>query len=115
MYEGDKLLCSEEKSPEEKNINKIVLKMVRLWGLFIALIARTTSLIFILDSQRKYFVSVDIGNVPRYKILFSKRGEIGYVTRAVKKPLSSLKTLFSIIFLFYKMLFNFFIIKPTAM
>ena len=54
--------------------------------MFVALIARTTSLKFLHDSQRKYFVPVDIGNVPKYKILFSKTGQIGYVTRAVNKP-----------------------------
>ena len=60
-------------------------------GLFIASIHRTTSLKFVHDSQRKYFVSVDIGNVPRYKILLSKMGQIGYVTRAVNKPLLTQK------------------------
>ena len=35
-------------------------------------------------------MSVDIGYVPRYKILLSESGQIGYVTRAVNKPLSTL-------------------------
>ena len=30
---------------------------------------------------------MDIENVPRYKILLGKRGQIGYVTKAVNKPL----------------------------
>ena len=55
--------------------------------MFIALIAPTTSLKFSHDSERKYFVRVDTGNVPRYKFLFSKIGQIGYVTRDVNKPL----------------------------
>ena len=62
---------------------KILVKLFegsKLWtypkGLFTALISRTTSQKIIHDSQWKYFVSVDIGNVPRYKILFSKRGKL---------------------------------------
>ena len=32
-------------------------------------------------------MSVDIENVPGYKVLLRKVGQIGYVTRAVNKPL----------------------------